>query len=66
MSDARPVRAILPGDAADAIATVAAMGRVMLSASAGGATHERIGLVASARREAAGLRLSGEAHDALI
>lgn len=66
MSDARPVREILPGDVADAVATVGAMGRVMLSASSGGATHERIGVVGAVRREAAGLRLSGEAHDALI
>ncbi|MGL4291156.1 MAG: hypothetical protein ACRCVA_32695 [Phreatobacter sp.] len=66
MSGAKPVREILPGDVADVVATVAAMGRVMLSASAGGATHERIGVVGAVRREAAGLRLSGEAHDALI
>ncbi|QCI66316.1 hypothetical protein [Phreatobacter stygius] len=66
MTATKPIREILPGTVADAVATVGAMGRVMLAASAGGATHERIGPVAAVRHEAGTLRLSGEAHDALI
>lgn len=50
----------------DILAALPRMGRVMLSARGGGATHERIGLVETVAVEAGGLRLSGAAHDSVI
>lgn len=42
------------------------MGRAMLTAAHGGATHERMGPISSARVEGAVATLSGEFHDARI
>jgi hypothetical protein len=42
------------------------MGRVMLTANAHGATHERIGSIGAVVPDGAMLRLTGPAHDALI
>lgn len=59
-------REILLGSVADAVATVTAMGRVMLSAAAGGVIHERMGPVAGVAEADGRLILSGEMHDAAI
>ncbi|MBN9569701.1 MAG: hypothetical protein J0H30_01260 [Alphaproteobacteria bacterium] len=48
----------------DALRAATAMGRVMLTANAQGATHERIGAIEAVSSEGHALRLSGAAHDA--
>ncbi|MBN9063210.1 MAG: hypothetical protein J0H41_12290 [Rhizobiales bacterium] len=50
----------------DALRAATAMGRVMLTANAQGATHERIGAIEAVSSEGHALRLSGAAHDAAI
>lgn len=59
-------REVLPQAPADILQVLPAMGRVMLSARGGGATHERIGAVDTVTITAAGARLSGESHDSLL
>lgn len=65
-SASRPVREKLTSTVLEAVQATRGMGRVMLSAAAGGATHERIGVVDAVAAEAGALRLSGAAHDALL
>lgn len=66
MTSSKNPREILPGTVAAAVATVTAMGRVMLSASAGGVIHERMGPVAAVSEADGRLVLSGGMHDAAI
>jgi putative heme degradation protein len=66
MTTPKPIRERLPGDVAAAVATVSAMGRVMLSAAAGGATHERIGTVERVSAVGDVISLAGAAHDSAI
>ena len=66
MMPSKHPREILPGSVAAAVATVTAMGRVMLSASAGGVIHERMGPVGVVAEADGRLVLSGAMHDAVI
>lgn len=66
MSDIPNQREKLAQNPAEILASLPQMGRVMLSARGGGATHERIGLVETVAVEQGGLRLSGAAHDSVI
>jgi putative heme degradation protein len=50
----------------DVLASLPAMGRVMLSARGGGATHERIGTVERVAVEDGAIVLSGAAHDSRL
>lgn len=66
MNDTANPREKLAQKPAEILAALPQMGRVMLSARGGGATHERIGLVEAVAVEGDGLRLSGAAHDSVI
>lgn len=63
---ARPTRESLPCSVFEAVQATRGMGRVMLSAAANGATHERIGVVDAVMLEDGFVRMSGSAHDARI
>lgn len=51
---------------AEILASLPAMGRVMLSTRSGGATHERMGAVEAVTIAGNGARLSGACHDSVI
>ena len=63
---ARHEREALASAPAAVIERLPFMGRAMLTAAHGGATHERIGVIGAARVEGAEAILSGEFHDARI
>ncbi len=64
-STARP-REKLSAQPAEILKSLPAMGRLMLSARVGGATHERMGAVETVAVEAGSARLSGACHDSRI
>lgn len=66
MSQQRYERERLLHPAADVLEMAGRLGRVMLTASREGATHERIGLVDRVERSGLAVRLAGTAHDAEI
>lgn len=66
MTTTRPIRERLACSVLEAAQATRAMGRVMLSAAANGATHERIGPVGEVLLEDGHVRLAGGAHDASI
>lgn len=66
MNNIPNLREILAQDPAEILAALPRMGRVMLSARGGGATHERIGLVESVVVTGDAARLSGAAHDSTL
>ncbi|MDT3381496.1 hypothetical protein RNI52_29495 [Labrys neptuniae] len=66
MSQQRLQRERLLHHAADVLEVAGRLGRVMLTASGGGATHERMGPVDRIERSGLALRLAGVAHDADI
>lgn len=61
-----PPRERLDVDVADLLHRVPAMGKVMVAASLGGATHERIGPIETVAVEGGLINLKGAAHDASI
>ncbi|MBP0581679.1 hypothetical protein J8I29_20295 [Labrys sp. LIt4] len=66
MSQQRLQRERLLHPAADVLEAAGRLGRVMLTTSQGGATHERMGTVERVVRSGLGIRLVGAAHDAEI
>ncbi|MGJ4857755.1 hypothetical protein AB4037_24515 [Labrys sp. KB_33_2] len=66
MSQQRLQRERLLHHAADVLEAAGRLGRVMLTTSQGGATHERIGPVDRVERSGFAVRLAGAAHDADI
>jgi hypothetical protein len=67
MTDAAlPPRFALAVSPAEAAALLPALGRVLVGLSAGGATHERIGVVEAVSTEGGALRIGGAAHDAVL
>ncbi|WP_296572855.1 hypothetical protein [Phreatobacter sp.] len=66
MTPLPPIRQRLACSVLEAAQATRAMGRVMLSAAANGATHERIGTVSEVLLEDGHVRLAGGAHDARI
>jgi putative heme degradation protein len=66
MTDTTNPRELLKQSPAEILASLPAMGRVMLSARAGGAIHERMGVVGDIAVEAGTVRLSGEFHDSTL
>lgn len=66
MTTTRPIRERLACTVLEAAQATRGMGRVMLSAAANGATHERIGPVGEVLLEDGHVRLAGGAHDASI
>ncbi|QCK86303.1 hypothetical protein E8L99_11330 [Phreatobacter aquaticus] len=65
-TDTRPIREALTCGVAAALACTRGMGRVMLSVSDKGTTHERIGVVDRVVADTTSVTLSGSAHDARI
>ncbi len=61
-----PPREILLGNAAAILASLPAMGKLMVIARAGGATHERIGPVEKVSTSGDSLRVEGACHGAEI
>jgi len=61
-----PPRFALAATPMQAASLLPAFGRVLVGLSAGGATHERIGVVESVTAEAGALRIGGAAHDATL
>ncbi|MBL8568241.1 MAG: hypothetical protein JNK84_04070 [Phreatobacter sp.] len=66
MTDPKAIREVLACSVAAAVETTRGMGRVMLSVSDRGATHERIGVVDMVTVEPDAVSLSGAAHDSRI
>lgn len=66
MSNTPNLREALTQSPAEILRSLPQMGRVMLSARAGGATHERIGLVESVVVTGNEARLGGAAHDSAL
>ncbi|HEV7256523.1 MAG TPA: hypothetical protein VGN82_01955 [Bosea sp. (in: a-proteobacteria)] len=66
MTDTPLPRERLKQSPADILKLLPAMGRVMLSARAGGAIHERMGAVGSVTVSDGQARLAGEFHDSVI
>lgn len=66
MNQQRHQRERLLHPAADVLEAAGRLGRVMLTTSQGGATHERMGTVEQVVRSGLGVRLIGAAHDAEI
>jgi putative heme degradation protein len=66
MTDAKAIREALACSVAAAVEATRGMGRVMLSVSDKGATHERIGVVDTVTVEPDAVALSGSAHDSRI
>lgn len=61
-----PPRFALSATPAQAAALLPALGRVLVGLSAGGATHERIGVVERAAVDDGALRIGGSTHDAVL
>jgi len=66
MTDTTQPRELLKQAPAEILAKLPGMGRIMLSARAGGATHERMGVVERIAVEGDVVRLSGEMHDSAL
>lgn len=66
MTPLPPIRQRLACSILEAVQATRDMGRVMLSAAANGATHERIGTVGEVLLEGGHVRIAGGAHDARI
>ncbi|MGO4738551.1 hypothetical protein AB4099_18525 [Bosea sp. 2KB_26] len=66
MTNTTHPRELLKQPPAEILAGLPAMGRVMLSARSGGATHERMGAVGAVTIEANKARLTGEFHDSTL
>ncbi len=66
MTDAKAIRETLACSVTAAVEATRGMGRVMLSVSDKGATHERIGVVDTVTVEPDAVALSGSAHDSRI
>lgn len=66
MTDTNLPRELLTQAPAEILAKLPVMGRVMLSAHAAGATHERMGIVEKVQIEGYFARLSGEMHDSAL
>ncbi|CAH0313162.1 hypothetical protein [Roseomonas sp. CECT 9278] len=61
-----PPRFAVAATPAQAAALLPSLGRVLVGLSAGGATHERIGVVETAVVDGGALRIGGSAHDAVL
>ena len=66
MTDTSLPRELLKQAPAEILAKLPSMGRVMLSARAAGATHERMGVVEKVQLEGDFARLSGAMHDSAL
>lgn len=66
MTDTKAIREVLACSVVAAVEATRGMGRVMLSVSDQGATHERIGVVETVTVEPDAVSLSGAAHDSRI
>ncbi|KFC68454.1 hypothetical protein FG93_03717 [Bosea sp. LC85] len=66
MTNTTHPRELLKQPPAEILASLPAMGRVMLSARSGGATHERMGAVGAVTIDGNKARLAGEFHDSTL
>jgi len=66
MNDTTALRQQLDAAPDRVLMRLTAMGKIMIVASAGGVTHERIGVVEKVRRNESSFVFTGEAHDCTI
>lgn len=66
MSDAAPARTRVEMTVKEALDRAARFGKLMVTFSQGGATHERIGVIEKVEEDADGIRLTGAHHASLI
>jgi putative heme degradation protein len=66
MNDATALRQQLDAAPDHVLMRLPAMGKIMIVASGGGVTHERIGMVEKIRRSESSFTFTGEAHDCTV